>query len=140
MPTPPKASKRRGKKAQWSRGANDQKQGNKKPDLTLNRAIARRDAAQAVIDRLTSPQSAQATRTRAVEEDDEADDDSEQTASDSEKRVVVAYFYKTECHCAPEEDWSGRDGTIAHIRRRIKGARFGHGAHMGRPPTGLADR
>ena len=45
----------------------DRKGVNKNPDLTLNRAIARRDAAQAVIDRekakRASPQTAAANRT-----------------------------------------------------------------------------
>ena len=123
MPTPPKKSKRRGKRQQWSKGADDRKHGNKNPDLTLNRAIARRDAAQAVIDRLeaakkSSPQSEQAARTRCATMDDEDSEVEEQAPSDSEKRVVIAYFFK-EARCPREEDWGGRDGTISYIRRRM---------------------
>ena len=46
-------------------------------------------------------------------------DDDEIIASEAEKRSTIAFFYRTECHCACEQDWSGRDGTIAHIRQRM---------------------
>ena len=50
--------------------------------------------------------------------DDECAEEFESAVSDSEKRVTIKYFYK-EAGCPPEEDWSGRDGTIAYIRRRM---------------------
>ena len=51
-------------------------------------------------------------------DDNECADESEPVVSDSEKRVTIAYFYK-EARYPPEEDWSGRDGTIADIRHRM---------------------
>ena len=100
------------------------KAGNNNPDLTENRARARVELAQAQLAAILarkngSPQTAEATRTRAATADDEESEESEDTASAAEKRMTIKYFYKTECHCAPEEDWSGRDGTIAHIRHRM---------------------
>jgi len=83
-------------KRRATRWAEKKKRGNKNPNLTLNRAIARRDAAQAVIDRLTTPQSAQASRTAAAADVDDDSDNDDWAATESEKRVTIAYFYKTE--------------------------------------------
>ena len=99
------------------------KAGSKNPNLTLHRAIARRDAAQAVIDRLTnanssgqSPQTAQPTQRHQSASDPETEH--VHTPDDSEKRVVVKFFFE-QLGCPPEEDWSGRYGTIALIRQRM---------------------
>ena len=96
------------------------KPGNKNPNLTLNRAIVRRDQAQATIDRILqaqkqpeTPQPTIQTPSAATPETVPVDE-----ADDYEKRVVVKFYYR-ELGYPPEEDWSGRDGTIAEIRRRI---------------------
>lgn len=114
--------KRRG--AGFSRGHNDQKHGNKDMKYEERKVAewqARLEAKQKRHDRsppqTTQPQARRRAAAADVSDVDEESEESVDKASESEKRVTVAYFYKTECHCAPEEDWSGRDGTIAYIRR-----------------------
>jgi len=103
-----------------AQSARKKKGGNKNPNLTLNRAIARRDAAQAVIDQLNGQHTAQAPRRRDAEDDkDGSDSETRSAASEAEKRMVISYFWKTECNCACEEEWSGRDGNIAFSRRSM---------------------
>ena len=113
MPTKPKANKRRGVRQNWSKGRDDSKHGNKNPNLTLNRAIARRDAAQEVIDRLTKGQSGQ------QQPEPDAEDGDAPPRDEADNRVVVKFFWRQLGSPADEEDWKHRHGTIALIRQRM---------------------
>lgn len=143
--------KKRG--AGWSKGHDDRKHGNKDTkyeDRKVAEWQAKLDAKHGRSGTSgTSPQSAQTSRTRAATADDDESDESEDTASAAEKRVTIKYFYVTECHCAPEEDWSGRDGTIAYIRHRMGSSApsihvvrncLGHGPHVGASPNECTNR
>ena len=116
-----------GKASRRKKIGQPRKGANKNPDLTYHRAIVRRDQAQAVIDRYEVEKS-QVPRVISSPEPttrlpSDASPVTEPTvelepADDFEKRVMVKFYYR-ELGCPPEEDWSGTQGTVAEIRRRI---------------------
>lgn len=89
--------------------------GSGKPNRTEQRLRAQKEAIEAklvAIERAKAPPTAQATRTAACEKP------AEDTKNFGDQRVVIKFFYEM-FGSPPEEDWSGRYGTIQRIRARF---------------------
>ena len=110
------------KRKRQSRGRDKpSKDGNKCPDLTLNRAYARLAMAESDVARLEMEKAASAEpraccgSTRSYTAADEMAEQRHQP-DQSVQRVTIKFFYEL-LGSPPEEDWDQRDGTIAWIRR-----------------------
>jgi hypothetical protein len=124
--------RRKGVRQHWA-GPESKKSGNKNPNLTVHRLVARiadrsaknaaDEAALAALRAAKSPQTVEATRSRTAAAEDEP------PAKDyGDQRVVIKYFYELfksppEFDAEGRSNWDDRYGTISRIRDRMVGAK-----------------